>query len=59
MVPGEVSELSRRGEGEQKVRFRYLPLELAFEPLLAFVMLAMRKGYPLSSTAVPSRNRAR
>jgi len=48
MAPGQIPEFRRYGEGEQEIVGRDLALELAFQPLLALVMLAMR------ATAMPT-----
>ena len=41
MLPSQRPELGRQGEGHQKVLGRDLPFQLALQPLLAFVVLAM------------------
>jgi hypothetical protein len=42
MAPGQIPEFGRYGKGHQEIVGRDLALELAFQPLLAFVMLAVR-----------------
>jgi len=42
MLPGQRPKLSRQGEGQQKILGRHLFLKLPFQPLLAFIVLAMR-----------------
>jgi len=42
MLPGQRPKFSRQGEGQQKILGRHLFLKLPFQPLLAFMMLAMR-----------------
>lgn len=51
MLPDQIAELLRNREGDQKVLRRQLFLELAFEPLLRLMVLAVR------ATAVPARMR--
>ena len=41
MVPGQRPKFGRQGEGQQKILGRDLFVELPFQPLLAFMMLAM------------------
>ena len=40
--PGQQPEFRRQGEGQQEVLRRHLLLQLPFQPLLAFMMLAVR-----------------
>ena len=42
MTPSHCPKTGRQGEGQQKVLGRHLFVELPFQPLLAFMMLAMR-----------------
>ena len=42
MSPGQFPDFRRQRESEQEVVCRHLPPQLAFQPLLAFVMLAVR-----------------
>ena len=42
VLPGQGPELGRQGEGQQKILGRDLLLELTLQPLLAFMVLAMR-----------------
>lgn len=42
MAPGQIAQLRRQGEGEQEMAARHLLPDLPFQPLLAFVMLAVR-----------------
>jgi len=41
MSPGQGPKFSRQGEGQQKILGRHLLFQLAFQPLLALVMLAV------------------
>ena len=41
MPPGQVSQFSRQGEGQQEIVAGRLLLELAFQPLLALVVLTV------------------
>lgn len=41
MLPGQRAQFFGQGEGQQKIRGRHLFFELAFQPLLALMMLAM------------------
>jgi len=51
MAEGQAPEGHRQGEGHQEVGAGHQPLELALQPLLAFVVLTMR------ATAMPARMR--
>ena len=42
MLPGQRPKFGRQGEGQQKILGWHLFVELPFQPLLAFMMLAMR-----------------
>ncbi len=44
MPPGEIAQFGREGERNQEVLGRDAALELALQPLLAFVVLAVRTG---------------
>jgi hypothetical protein len=41
MLPSQRPKFSRQGEGQQKILGWHLFLKLPFQPLLAFMMLAM------------------
>ena len=41
MLSGQRPKFGRQGEGQQKILGRHLFVELPFQPLLAFMMLAM------------------
>lgn len=41
MLPGQRTQFFGQGEGQQKILGRHLFFELPFQPLLAFMMLAM------------------
>ena len=41
MLPGQRPKLFGQGEGQQKILGRHLFFELPFQPVLAFMMLAM------------------
>ena len=41
MLPGQRPQLGRQGKGQQEIVNRHLFFELAFQPLLALVMLTM------------------
>jgi hypothetical protein len=42
MLPGQRAERFGQGKGQQKILRRHLFLELTFQPLLAFMVLAVR-----------------
>ena len=42
MLPGQRPEFFGQGEGDEEILGRHLFLQLAFDPLLTFVILAMR-----------------
>ena len=59
MLPGDLTQGVRQGEGHQEIVGGHALLQLTFEPLLAVVMLAMRTvpmtagmGYPVTMIAV-------